>query len=171
MGVVAIEEPFPLHAVPRVWAWTQQFRDRVADDFGPQTLDEFVQQWERDAVAGRRTWIVLRDGEMGGVITSRKISPMVADAHCIFKREFWGQGTTAEALRLVFEQVFLSGVEKISAMTFADNHALLGLVKRLGFEREGLLRSQTKRNGVAADVVIVGVTKDRFQNQAAGRAA
>src|SRR5579872_629050 len=159
---VEVIEPFPLHAVPRVWEWVREFRDRVADDFAPSTLAEFVSQWEAQDAAGRRTWAVLRDGELGGVITSNRLSPIVADAHCVFKREFWGRDTTAEALRHVFAAIFAQGVEKITSLAFRDNHALFGLVARLGFEREGTLRQHTRRRGELVDMVIVGLRRERF---------
>ena len=73
---VEIVEPFPPHAVPRIWSWTQEFRNRVADDWSPSTLDDFVGDWESKSAAGRRTWAVLRDGELGGMVNSMRLSPV-----------------------------------------------------------------------------------------------
>ena len=46
MSVVRVESPFPAHAVPRIWTWIERFRNRVADDFAPQTLEEFAEDCE-----------------------------------------------------------------------------------------------------------------------------
>jgi RimJ/RimL family protein N-acetyltransferase len=137
----------------------------VADDFAVKTLDEFVDFWERLTQAGKRSWGVWRDGELGGAIWSTRFSPVAADSHCIFKRAFWGHGTTAEALNLVYADVFAAGVEKISIVCFSDNHSLLGLVRKLGFEREGTLKKSTLRGGVLVDQAVIGLTRERFAAQ------
>ena len=103
-------------------------------------------------------------------MTSSRINPVCVDAHCVFKRSFWGHATTVEALRQVFDEIFSSGVIKITATAFADNHALLGLVRKLGFQREGVLRQQTRRAGELIDVVVIGLTREGFAQISAGRA-
>ena len=168
---VTIERPFPAYALPRVWGWTVESRRQVADDFAVSTLEAFVNEWEAADAAGRSTWGVWRDKELGGVVTSAHINPMCVDAHCVFKRSFWGHDTTVEALRLVFEEIFAEGVVKITATAFHDNHALLGLVRKLGFQKEGVLRQQTRRNGEMVDVVLIGLTKAAFGQVSAGRPA
>lgn len=168
---VEVVEPFPPYAVPRLWSWSQEFFNRVADDYAPKTLEQFVKNWEEKAREGRRTWGVLRDGELGGMVCSTRISPVLADAHCIFKRSFWGHQTTAEALRMVFDQIFESGAEKICSTAFRTNHALFGLVKKLGFQREGMLRSHTRQSGEPVDVAIVGLLKEEFYGHTQGNRA
>jgi RimJ/RimL family protein N-acetyltransferase len=161
--MVTIASPFPRYALPRLWRWADASWRQVADDFAPRTLDEFVSYWETKECAGMRSWEVIRDGEMGGVVTSLRLNPVLADAHCIFKKSFWGHETTAEALRLVFEQLFADGVLKIETKCFHDNHALLGLVGKLGFEREGTRKQSTLRGGKLVDRAAVGLTKENWE--------
>jgi RimJ/RimL family protein N-acetyltransferase len=160
---VTIVEPFPAHALPRLWKWAEDSRLQVADAFSPQTLDEFVRFWERLVQSGQRSWGVWRDGELGGAIWSTRLNPVMADSHGIFQRAFWGRGITAEALRLAYAEIFAGDVQKIAIVCFSDNHALLGLVGKLGFEREGLLRKSTLRDDVMVDQAVVGLTKERFE--------
>jgi RimJ/RimL family protein N-acetyltransferase len=167
---VTIERPFPTYALPRVWGWTVESRRQVADDFAVKTLDEFVNQWEAAERAGRSSWGVWRDKELGGAVTSARVNPMCVDAHCVFKRSFWGHAVTVEALRLVFEEIFSNGeTQKIMATAFRDNHALLGLVRKLGFQKEGVLRQQTRRNGEMVDVVLIGLTAEGFGQVSSAR--
>jgi RimJ/RimL family protein N-acetyltransferase len=167
---VTISRPFPAYALPRVWGWTQESRRQVADDFSVQTLDEFVSRWEAAERVGRWSWGVWRDGELGGAVTSMQISPVCADAHCVFKRSFWGHATTAQALKLIFDEIFArEETQKITTQAFADNHALLGLVRKLGFQKEGVLKQQTRRAGQMIDVAIIGLTKGGFAQFAAER--
>jgi RimJ/RimL family protein N-acetyltransferase len=160
---VKVAAPFPVHALPRLWQWAEDSRRQVADEFAPKTLDQFVEDWERATHGGQWSWGVWRDGDLGGAIWSRRLSPVMADSHCIFKRAFWGSGTTAEALRLAYADIFADDqVQKIAIVCFADNHALLGLVRKLGFEREGILRKSTLREGKLVDQAVIGLTKERF---------
>ncbi|HLG99821.1 MAG TPA: GNAT family protein [Bryobacteraceae bacterium] len=159
---VRVEKGFPLYAVPRVWQWMSRFRGRVADDFSPKTLDEFVARWVELDARGRKTWQVIRDGDLGGVIESSRLSPVLADLHCIFKRSFWGHETTVASLRMVCEELFADGVIKIMSTAFRSNHALIGIVKALGGSKEGLLAGQTLQNGKPVDAVILGLRKEDY---------
>jgi len=160
---VSVQPEFPLYALPRLWQWAEDSRHQVADQFSPKTLDEFVNSWERQAVAGQRSWCVWVNGELGGAVWSTRLSPVLADSHCIFKRSFWGQGITREALRLVYAEIFAGGIEKIAIVCFVDSHALLGLVRKLGFEREGTLKKSTLRDGQLVDQAVIGLTKEAFE--------
>jgi len=160
---VSVSEPFPLFHLPRVWVWTQEFRSRVADDFGPQSLEEFMRLQEARAAMGLRSWGVYRQNELGGIVTFEASSPICGAAHCIFKKSFWGHDTTVEAMRLVFDEVFGGGIEKILSLAFADNVQLLYAVRLLGFQKEGVLRKQTQRGGELVDMMALGCTRDDFQ--------
>lgn len=158
---VRIETPFPEHAVPRIWIWTQEFRWRVADDFGPKTLEEFVEKWrERERV--QQNWAVYRGEELGGVITVCPMSPVVVTVHCVFKKSFWGSETTLRALRLLYTEVFKGDCTKVLSFAFRDNSQLLGLARRLGAKKEGVLRKQTRRNGKPTDMIAIGLLKEDF---------
>lgn len=155
-----MESPFPEHALPRVWKWIEAFRWRVADDFGPKTLDEFVQHVGREPL----TWGVFRGDELGGLVTARPLSPVTVESAYLFKREFWGSEATAEGLRTVYAELFAKGYERIFGLVFADNAQLLGLMKRMGFEREGRLRAHTRRNGKPVDLIVAGLLKGDFEH-------
>ena len=160
---IAVRPEFPICALPRLWKWAQDCRHQFADDFSPKTLDEFVAHWNRLVQSGHRSWGVFADGELGGALTSNRINPIRADIHALFRRALWGRGIAAEAFRAVLTELFDDGVLKISSACFADNHSVLGLVGKLGFEREAKLRAHTLRDGKPADQVLVGLTAERFK--------
>lgn len=168
--MIRVESPYPEHAVPRIWSWIQGFRWRVADDYGPRTLEEFLAHWRAAEAAGQRSWGVWRAEELGGLVTARPVNPVTVESHCLFKRSFWGAETTREALRQVYSRLFGDGVEKIVGCAFADNTQLLGLVRGLGFRKEGLLRRQTRRRGRAVDMMAIGLLREDFE-RAAGMVA
>lgn len=155
-----MESPFPEYAVPRMWTWVQRVRRHVCDDYAPRTLEEFVDNWREQP--GKK-WAVYRGHEIGGMISVQQVSPVVAMSHILFKQTFWGWETTVPALQAVYQQVFEGGVEKIAALVFADNHNVIGLAKRLGAQREGVLRRHTRREGQLVDMVAIGLLREEFE--------
>jgi RimJ/RimL family protein N-acetyltransferase len=144
-----------------VWAWIQTFRDRVADDFGPQTLDEFV---EHSLAEFQRvkTWAIYRDGELGGLVSFERWNPVLGTFHCLFKRELWGHQTTVPALRQVIGEMFDSGISKLALCMFADNRPIIALLRRLGAVPEGHYSRHTMRGGQLVDMVPFALFKEAF---------
>jgi RimJ/RimL family protein N-acetyltransferase len=156
-------KPFPMYELPRVWLWVQQFRSRVADDFSPKTLDEFVEV-EMARMTRQMTWGVYRGGELGGLIAFEPSSPVVGTAHVTFRRSFWGHKTSVPAMREAYAQVFAEGYRKILSFVFSDNNAIRSLAKELGLKEEGVLREQTLRNGRPVDMVALGLLREEFEH-------
>ena len=162
MSEIRVKSPFPSYAVPRIWQWIQSFRWRVADDFAPQTLEEFVSHWATRRYH-ERTWGVWRGDDLGGMIAVETVSPILVTSHCLFKRSFWGAETTIPALQQVYRQIFDEGTLKILSFAFADNKQLLGLARKIGAKKEGTLRRQTMREGKLVDMIAIGLLKEDFE--------
>lgn len=164
---VDVVSPFPEAAVPRIWGWIETFRDRVCDDSAPKTLHGFVEQWiAREAT--QQSWGVSVDGELGGVVTAQPVTGVVTEAHCMFKRSFWGTGIPGEALRKIYGQLFDAGTQKIIMAPFRDNAQMLGLARKLGGKKEAVLRQHAMRGGRLVDQVVVGFTRADFNGKAIG---
>jgi len=73
---------------------------------------------------------------------------------------FWGQGYMREAMKATlkfgFEEMALNRVE---AFVDVENMASLKLMKRLGFQREGVLREYYSLNGKYFDTVLLSFLK------------
>ena len=161
---ITVVSPFPPHAIPRAWDWMQEFFSRVADDYSPRTKDEFVNRF-----LGRGdilSWGVLRDGEIGGLVTFEPINPVSGTIHLLFRKEFWGKATTDAAMKLICADIFGRGYNKITSLVFADNNAIIAMAQRFGGKREGVLRQQTKRGGAFVDAVAIGVLREDFEKWA-----
>lgn len=156
-----LESPFPEYALPRVWNWIQDFRDRVADDYSPKTMAEFMAHWEERSPL-RRTWAVWRNEDLGGIVIFEPWQPGVGTSHAIFKRSFWGRATTRRALELVYREIFESGIRKVCNFPFRKNNAIIALGKSLGMRTEGVLRGQTLQHGQPADLVVLSLFREEF---------
>jgi RimJ/RimL family protein N-acetyltransferase len=162
MATLEVVSPFPTYAVPRLWGWIQEFHHRVCDDFAVKTVEGYVTEWETALQRGRQSWAVYRDGELGGAITATRLSPMLADIHTVFAKRFWGHATTLVALRQVCEGLFAEGATKIVSLAYKDNRSVIGIWRALGGTIEGTLEAQTMRAGKPADMIVLGLSKERF---------
>lgn len=168
---IDVISPFPPEELPRVWLWLQEAGSSLLNDLGPQNMDEFVDEWmNRQAL----TWGVYRDGELGGWVSYEPINETTGNAHCCFRKAFWGTKTTGPALTQVATDLFAIGVERIGMVVPDDNHAIQSLVKRLGAEKEAywfVARTpdgqRVTRNGVPMPLVQYGLYPEALIVEAA----
>ena len=93
----AVRSPFPNHAWPQVWDWIQPYRRSVLDDHSPKTKESFVdEQLARVKTPTYRTWGVLRETQLGGLVTFQTTHPgdTMGWAQTIFRKNFFGPETT-----------------------------------------------------------------------------
>lgn len=156
-----LRSPFPDHALPRIWAWTEEFRHQVTDDFGPKSLPEFMADWEMKQGL-RLSWAIEHDGEIGGVVCVDRVSPVLGYAQAITKRAFWGHDKLLAPMREAYTHAFETGLQKLYSLVFPDNANVIHLARLLGFAREGRLKHHTARGGVPVDMLILGLTQADF---------
>lgn len=141
------------------------FKSKVSDDFGPQTLDAFVDlmtaKWEQP---GYQTWSISADGELGGLVSFERLSPWLGTAHLLLKPGFHGKGVALEACRMAAAEIFRTGIGKLAFYPMAGNLAIGSLIVNLGGQREGCLKGHTLIGGKPADVWMYGLTKEDFTN-------
>lgn len=159
---VEIHSPFPDYALPRAWGWLEKVRNRVADDYGPKTVDQWVDQ---EIGAEGKTWGVWRDGELGGMLSFRQLSPWLGVGHCTFRKDFWGRATTRPAVEQALKEIFDSGIGKLTFAVFSDNAAIRSLLSEFGASSEGTLRGHTMRQGKPVDMTMLAIFADKFKEK------
>jgi len=128
---------------------------------GP-TLEEH-QAWFQKYIGGteRKEFVIclLGSGEPIGTIGLSNINMYHGTAEygiLIGSSACRGKGYAHEASRLILEYAFQGlGLQKIALRVFSDNNAAIQLYERAGFEREGLLRREFRKDGVYRDVVMM----------------
>lgn len=166
---IRIESPFPFESIPRLYRWIETFRDRVADDFAPNTLGEFVILMA-DRLESHKSWAIYRDEELGGLITFERLNPWLGTAHVLLKPEFQAKRTKGEQLavkacRQAVTEMFQEGIGKLSFYPFAGNLAIGSLLINIGAKREGTLEAHTLSNGKPVDIWMYGLTKENFKGE------
>jgi ribosomal-protein-alanine N-acetyltransferase len=79
--------------------------------------------------------------------------------------DFWGQGYMTEALRAAINNGFeRMKLNRIDALVYIDNPRSSGLLKKLGFKQEGILRDYFYLNGTFYDHEIFSLLKRDWQS-------
>lgn len=162
---VELIHPFPFEALPRVWQWIESFREQVGDDFAPREEKQFIDtmwaKWPR-----LKTWGIVGDGELGGLILFEKLSPWLGTAHVVLKKVFQNRGVAHKACRWALGEMFREeGIGKLQFDVLTRNAAVGSLLINLGATREGWLKNHTLRDGKPIDVYLYGLTKARFEEK------
>ncbi len=76
-------------------------------------------------------------------------------------REWWGTGANRESKALMCHVAFaLLGLERVGAYANVGHERSQRALERLGFEREGVLRSFHRHGGRSIDVVVFSLLRD-----------
>lgn len=131
-----------------------------------------------DNAAGRLLeWgVALPEGGLVGTLTLHHLSQTHRRAEIGFAlaREQWGRGLMREAAERVVAHAFATSsaggmeLERLEADTDPRNTASIGLLERLGFQREGLLRRRWCVGGEWSDSAFFGLLREEWEIGALG---
>jgi RimJ/RimL family protein N-acetyltransferase len=77
--------------------------------------------------------------------------------------EYQGKGIALEASRMLIAYGFNTmNLNKITSDSFEDNHAILKLLEKLGFQKEGTLKKHYFHQGVFKNAVIHSILREDF---------
>lgn len=78
--------------------------------------------------------------------------------------QHWRHGYAAEAISGVLNYGFNEmNLQRIGAVVFIENEASNNLLKKLGFQREGMLRHYMQQNGMAHDVYMYALLRNEIE--------
>jgi ribosomal-protein-alanine N-acetyltransferase len=78
-------------------------------------------------------------------------------------REHWGSGANAESKALILHLAFeVCGLERVGAYSNPDNARSTRALEKLGFRREGVLRSWHRHGDVHHDVNVFGLLREEW---------
>jgi [ribosomal protein S5]-alanine N-acetyltransferase len=145
-----------------------------------QTIDDsrwFCEDYARSRYASREPdpfGIVLKADPLGTVVgalgahwasqpnLTMEFGYSIAEPH-------WGRGLVAEAARAVIEYVFEEyATERLQARVFVGNDASERVLRKLGFTREGVLRSLVLRRGRWWDIVMYSLLRSEWEARRSG---
>jgi [ribosomal protein S5]-alanine N-acetyltransferase len=81
----------------------------------------------------------------------------VSEIGYMLARAHWGDGIAREAVSAVIDQLFAEGQRRVFADTDPDSAASRGLLERLGFRLEGVLRAEWETHIGVRDTALYGL--------------
>lgn len=113
----------------------------------------------------RPSWALTRDDRcIGGITLQIEHLRDAASLGYALAREHWGHGYATEAARAAAHWLFARyPIRRLVATADARNARALGVMARLGMQREALLRGARQVPGGRADAVVYAVTRSRWQ--------
>jgi RimJ/RimL family protein N-acetyltransferase len=132
------------------------------------TLDEAVQVLMKDLASDAKgnsmCWAVTHkeQNEMIGKVILFQFSKenQRAEIGYLLDRKYWRQGVMLQALGAVIEFAFNTlDLHRIEADVDSENIPSIGLLEKLGFEREGLFRDRWRVYGEWQDSIMLALIK------------
>ena len=166
LGSLSVRSPFPAHAYFQLYDWSLPVWKLIASDDTPKDREGFV-EFEIGITddSSVKTWGIWRGDELGGFVSAIRFPQRrwIAQLHCVFKKSFRGDATTGAAGKQICQELFDDKVLKIEMWVFSDNHAIKGLISRLGGRVEGTLSAQVMRDGKPIDMVVYGLYRESLK--------
>ncbi|WP_442604159.1 GNAT family N-acetyltransferase [Paenibacillus sp. KN14-4R] len=77
---------------------------------------------------------------------------------------YWRKGYASEAVQAIIDYGFKElGLERIAAIVYLDNTGSNGLLAKLGFQKEGILRRYLVANGQSHDVYMHALLRSEWE--------
>lgn len=153
------EALFPVLSDPEVMIWWSS---------GPhQSLAETAEYVASNATEGQgfECWAITADDDIAlGWVILIDGKPAVKEIGYILHRDQWRSGIAREAVGRVIEYGFTElELRRIFADTDPENTGSIGLLERLGFQREGHLRSEWETHIGVRDSLIFGLLQSEWR--------
>ncbi|QGQ93825.1 N-acetyltransferase [Paenibacillus psychroresistens] len=154
------------------------YNDRLVtqylDWFGPSSVDhakDIITNWSNQFQQGTfmRWGITLKEDKkvIGTILLAPVRGPFEWKLPLVIgyelSREYWNQGIMSEAVQAAIAFAFDElGNHRVCAEVFPENTASLRILKRLGFQEEGLLKKHLWHEGTKTwhDVITLAVLKN-----------
>ena len=131
-------------------------------------------EWLRNTSTDPDTiiWCVYTNGLLIGSISLMKIDRVNSRAELgisIGDKSYWGKGIAqvieASLLSFAFENIVPGGLHKIYARSFAQNTRSIKALEKIGFQKIGLRKEQTWKNGQWHDEWLGEILNSEWQGQ------
>jgi len=132
----------------------------------PSSIRQYLQRFHDSTTELIFAIIDLESDRHIGNVTLNRINWVNRSADTgimIGRKEFWGKGYAFEAWSLLIEYAFRRlGLHKIIAGAVSDHASVISVLKRLGFQVEGVLRGEYFIDGEYRDALRMGLFRNEF---------
>ncbi len=163
--------PFTANDADAVYAYWksdpgwERYNASVPLDFTQFDAQRFVDEMCARSRVASPNWAIVHEGTAVGVVSlSFEQAHRVAVIGYGVHGDLRGHGLSAEAVREVLTKAFdaYPQLGKIRAHTNAENAASMRVLEKLGFSREGVLRSNQFVKGQFSDEAVFGLLREEW---------
>lgn len=169
--------PLALSDLPRVLEWSRDEAFCLANGWpvglpAEQLQDWFVRLLNNPPVDLVRKGIVITtpqhpEGYLVGFVDLRELNPLEKRARlriALGEENQPGQEVAyAAGLQMLAHGFVELGLERITAEVLGTQQQMLGLLEKLGFKREGVLRRHETWQGIKEDLHLFGMLREEFE--------
>lgn len=165
--------PFVLGDAAAVHTYTtsdpdwHRFQGRVGIDYSQEDAWTFLEELiRRDRECSPNWAITVADRVIGIVSLTFEFEHRIAVLGYGIHGEFRGRGLTGDASSAVIDQAFRSypQLHRVRAHTNAGNAGSIRVLEKLGFQAEGVLRSNVFSKGEFVDDAVFGLLRDEWSS-------
>lgn len=128
------------------------------DVSGPKDFEDFKYSMAMRDQRGDTVWAALSDGEPVGIIGFQRLADHLGVlAGLCFSSKVHGTAVTSGCLALALDQMFSTGISKLSATHFSDNCRVSKFLAKHGFVKEGVMVKHAVRDGRAINMDLVAL--------------
>ncbi|QAX85981.1 UDP-4-amino-4,6-dideoxy-N-acetyl-beta-L-altrosamine N-acetyltransferase [Pseudomonas sp. DTU12.3] len=116
----------------------------------------------------QQVFVVIKDEQAVGVVSLNAINVLHKSADWAFYLDvgLQGKGLGSVVEFWMLDYAFgVAGLEKLNCEVLAMNSAVVKMHQKFGFEVEGVRRQNVVKDGVRVDVVLLGISKNEWQNK------
>jgi RimJ/RimL family protein N-acetyltransferase len=162
---IQLVSPFPRRDCGWLWRLLNEAPAQNLDDTSPTSAAGIKAEVIDRETHGEMVWQVVQAGQKIGVIGYARINDEWGSFHGIsFTKKVHGTGAAIEAVSMVLRQVFASGVKKVMAVHFEDNHQVWKFLQKLGARENGIKHNHTPRGGVKVNVRVATIDAVHFRD-------
>lgn len=135
----------------------------------PEQAAAIIQSFSKGFDSGMATrWgIILKEsGELVGTIGIHNWNKRVGRAEIGYELhpDHWRKGIAKEAVHAVLDHSFNElGIFRMGAVVFPENEVSLGMLEKIGFQKEGLLRAYLHQGGRSHDSFMLSLLKTEWK--------
>ena len=167
--------PFPLQQIPRLNGWLHCYKTIIMTDLNPQSAEDWEayhnQLFQSPEV---KSWGIIdknnltkskHEAPLVGMVMFQQDGPFNGYFHVASNRSAWGKKFVDEAGSEVIQQIFkdIPSLLRVSAAILDVNAPAKALARRLGFQKEGLLKDVSTQQGKPVGLALFGLTRREYQ--------
>lgn len=146
-----------LSVLPHTSAWLDSYQAQSLDNTR-NAIRSYNNQFKRSKTTLPWALVNQEDRLLGFLMLSDIQNRSKAELAYWLGRDYWGQGLMTESVLAVISFAFSQlGMHRIYATTHPRNAASQSVLKRAGFQKEGVLRQHGRLSGEWTDAIMFGL--------------